>query len=81
MIREFLRARVQNLIANSSGARRFKLRSQERDSDTDLFRIQSIIVAIEAALKSAESERDGLMKRLIEVGLKGRCGGFSTTCT
>jgi hypothetical protein len=67
MIQQFLRTGVQNLIANLLGRRGFKIRSPERDSDADRLRIESIIVAIEAALKSAESERDGLKTRLEEV--------------
>ena len=67
MIQLFLRDRVHRLIANRLGAGRFKIRSPERDSGTDRLRIESIISAIDAALKSAESERDGLKNRLDEV--------------
>ena len=67
MIQLFLRSRVHNLIANRLRGAKFKIRSPERDSGTDRSRIESIISAIEAALTSAESERDGLKNRIEEV--------------
>jgi hypothetical protein len=67
MIQLFLRTRVHNLIANRLQGGRFKIRSPERDSGTDRPRIEPIISAIEAALKSAESERDGLKSRIEDV--------------
>ena len=67
MLQLFLRARVHNLIANRLRGEAFKVRGPERDGGTDRARIESIISAIEAALQSAESEHDGLKKRMDEV--------------
>lgn len=67
MLQLFLRARVHNLIANRLRGETFKVRAPERDSSTDRSRIESIISAIEVALQSAESEHDGLKKRMDEV--------------
>lgn len=67
MIQLLRRTRTHNLIANRLRGGKFKIRSPERDNGTDRSRIESIISAIEAALKSAESERDGLKNRIEEV--------------
>lgn len=66
MIQLLLRTRVHNLIANRLRGGKFKIHSPERDGGMDRSRIESIISAIEAALTSAESERDGLRNRIEE---------------
>lgn len=67
MIQLLLRTRVHNLIANRLRGGKFKIHSPERDGGMDRSRIESIISAIEAALTSAESERDGLRNLIEEV--------------
>ena len=67
MIQLLPRTRVQNLIASRLRGGKFKIPSTERDSGTGHARIEAIISAIEAALTSAESERDELNNRIEEV--------------
>jgi hypothetical protein len=67
MIQLLLRTRVHNLIASRLRGGQFKIRSPERDRGADRSRIKSIIEAIESALASAESERNGLNNRIEEV--------------
>ena len=67
MIQLLPRTRVQNLIASRLRGGKFKIPSPERDSGTGHARIEAIISAIEAALTSAESERDELNNRIEEV--------------
>ena len=67
MIQLLLRTRVHNLIANRLRGGKFKMHSPEGDGGTDRSRIEAIISAIEAALTSAESERDELKNRIEEV--------------
>lgn len=67
MIKLFQRTRVHNLISNRLGGGKFKIRSPGRDGGADLSRIEPIISTIEAAIKSAEVERDGLNNRIEEV--------------
>jgi hypothetical protein len=68
MFQLFLRARMRNLFAqthlNDDG---FKVRSPERDGDTDRQRIDIVMNAIEAALQAAEGEQKGLNQRVEEV--------------
>src|SRR6185437_14338923 len=67
MIQLLLRTRFHNLIANRLRGGKFRIRSPERDRGADRSRIKSVIEAIESALTSAESERDGLNNRIEEV--------------
>ena len=68
MFQLFLRARMRNLFVqthrNDDG---FKVRSPERDGDTDRQRIDIVMNAIEAALQAAEGEQKGLNQRVEEV--------------
>ena len=45
----------------------FKVRSSERDGDTDRQRVDIVMNAIEEALHAAESEQKGLSQRVEEV--------------
>jgi hypothetical protein len=68
MFQFFLRARMRNLFAQTNrNDDRFKVRSPERDGDTDRQRIDIVMNAIEAALQAAEGEQKGLNQRVEEV--------------
>ena len=68
MFQLFLRARMRNLFAQTHrNDDRFKVRSPERDDDTDRQRIDIVMNAIEAALQAAEDEQKGLNQRVEEV--------------
>jgi hypothetical protein len=67
MFQLFLRTRVQNFILARLGDDGFRARSAERDAETDLSRVGSIVTAIEAALQAAQSEQSGLSRRLDDV--------------
>jgi len=58
---------VQNFILARLGDDGFRARSAERDAETDLSRVGSIVTAIEAALQAAQSEQSGLSRRLDDV--------------
>ena len=59
--------RVHNLIKGRLGDDGFRARSAERDAETDLARVGSIVTAIETALHAAESEQSGLSRRVDDV--------------
>ncbi len=63
MFQLFLRARAQNL-AHRLGEKAFKARSDERDAGTDRLRVGTVVAAIDAALRDAETEQAGLTKRV-----------------
>jgi hypothetical protein len=67
MFQLFLRARVQNFIMARLGDDGFKARSPERDAETDMSRVGSIVTAIETALHAAENEQSGLSRRVDDV--------------
>ena len=67
MFQLFLRARVQNFIMARLGDDGFKARSPERDAETDMARVGSIVTAIETALHAAENEQSGLSRRVDDV--------------
>src|SRR5258708_4345080 len=64
---QLLRARAQNYIKGRLGDDRFRARSAERDAETDLSRVGSIVTAIEPALHAAENEQSGLSRRVDDV--------------
>jgi hypothetical protein len=64
LVRHF---RIRNLVASRLWRAKFEIRSPERDRATDRSRIESILSAIDCALKAAESERVGLKTRIEEV--------------
>lgn len=67
MFQLFLRARLRNLIQNSPEGDQFKVRSLQRDEDTDRQRVDIVMNAIETALQAAEGEQKGLSQRVEEV--------------
>jgi hypothetical protein len=67
MFHLFLRARAHNYIQGRLGYRAFKTRSADRDAETDRSRVNSILEAIENALKAVEQEQSGLSRRVEDV--------------
>ena len=67
MFNLFLRARAHNYLQDRLGHRAFKTRSADRDAETDRSRVNSIVEAIENALKAAEQEQSGLSRRVEDV--------------
>jgi hypothetical protein len=67
MFQLFLRARAHNYFKSRIGDRDFKVRSADRDADTDRSRVNSIFEAIESALIAAEQEQSGLNRRVEDV--------------
>jgi hypothetical protein len=67
MFQLFLRARARNFARDHLGNDRFKVRSPQRDEDTDRQRVEAVMNAIEAALQAAEREQKGLSERVDEV--------------
>jgi hypothetical protein len=67
MFQLFLRARALNFIRARLGDDNFRARSAERDAETDLARVESILTAIETALHAAETEQSGLSRRVDDV--------------
>lgn len=68
MFQLFLRARLRNLFTQQHREDDgFKVRSPQRDDDTDRQRIDIVMNAIETALHAAESEQKGLNQRVDEV--------------
>jgi len=67
MFQLFLRARAQQFIRSRLGVDDFRARSAERDTETDRARVESILAAIEGALRSVEDEHSGLGKRVDDV--------------
>jgi hypothetical protein len=51
----------------SSKNKVFKARSQERDARTDYDRLAAIAIAIDEAIRAAETERNGLSKRVEDI--------------
>ena len=68
MFQLFLRARLRNLFGRDDlGDDRFKVRSPQRDEDTDRKRAAGVMNAIETALAAAEDEQKGLSERVDDV--------------
>ena len=67
MFQRFLRARAHLFRKNSLGGHQFRARSPDRDADTDRARIQSILTAIDGALRASENEHSGLSSRVEDV--------------
>ena len=67
MFQLFLRARARNFARDHLGGEKFKVRSLERDEDTDRERIETIMNAIETVLHAAENEQQGLNQRVENV--------------
>jgi hypothetical protein len=67
MFQQLLRARWRNLIHSQLPGYEFKVRSSERDEDTDRLRVQTIMTAIETVLGAAEAEQKGLSQRVEDV--------------
>jgi hypothetical protein len=67
MFHLFLRARAHNYLQGRLGYRAFKTRSADRDAETDRSRVNSILEAIENALKAVEQEQSGLSRRVEDV--------------
>ena len=67
MFQLFLRARAQQFIRNRLGGDDFRARSAERDSETDRARVNSVLTAIDEALRAAEDEHSGLSSRVDDV--------------
>lgn len=67
MFQQFLRARIPQFIKSHLGGDEFKVRSAERDKETDRARVRSVLTAIDDALQAAESEHSGLRSRVEDV--------------
>jgi hypothetical protein len=67
MFQLFLRARLRKLTQSSPEGDQFKVRSPQRDEDTDRQRVDIVMDAIEKALQAAEGEQKGLSQRVEEV--------------
>lgn len=67
MFQLFLRARLRNFAQGQVGGEQFKVRSSQRDEDTDRQRIETVMNAIETALSAAENEQKGLNQRVDDV--------------
>ncbi len=67
MFQLFFRARARNLARDHLGGDGFKVRSPQRDEETDHQRVEGVMNAIEAALQAAEREQKGLSERVEEV--------------
>ena len=66
MFQLFLRTRSQNFLRRV-GVSEFRVRSADRDVETDQHRVGAIMAAIEDALQAAERERAGLGRRVEDV--------------
>ncbi|MFX8801501.1 hypothetical protein ABTM62_19340, partial [Acinetobacter baumannii] len=66
MFQLFLRARTHKLLNGRPKVVPFKVRSAERDNETDRARIGAILSSIEDALAAAEREQAGLSGRVDE---------------
>jgi hypothetical protein len=64
MFQLFLRTRAQQFIRGRLGGDDFRARSTERDAETDRARIESVLTAIDGALRAAEDENSGLSSRV-----------------
>jgi hypothetical protein len=67
MFQLFLRARARSFARDHLGGDRFKVRSAQRDEDTDRQRVELVMNAIETALSAAEREQKGLSQRVEDV--------------
>ena len=67
MFQLFLRARARKFARDHLSADQFKVRSPQRDEDTDRKRVETVMTAIEAALHAAEGEQKGLSQRVEDV--------------
>lgn len=63
MFQLFSRSRGHDRVAGEQ----FKVRTAQRDEDTDRQRVASIVKAIEIALSAAEDEQKGLSQRVEDV--------------
>lgn len=66
MFQLFLRARTHQLLKGRPKTVPFRVRSAERDDETDKARIGAILSSIEDALAAAEREQAGLSARVDE---------------
>ena len=64
MLQLFLGARARNRVSDRAREQRFKARRAERDAETDLGRINSVMTALEIAIQDAEREQTGLARRV-----------------
>jgi hypothetical protein len=70
MFQLFLRARTHNLLNKRKANKTFRARSASRNAETDQLRIASIFKTVEEALRAAEFEKSGLLRRVDDaVGL------------
>ena len=67
MFQLFLRARAHQFMRRRLGGDEFRARSAERDAETDRGRVESILVAIDGALRASEDEQSGLTGRVDDV--------------
>ena len=67
MFQLFLRARAQRFFRSRLGGDDFRARSAERDAEADSARIESVLTAIDGALRSTEDEHSGLSSRVDDV--------------
>ncbi len=67
MFQLFLRARAHQFMRRSLGGDEFRARSAERDAETDRARIESVLAAIDGALRASEDEHAGLSGRVDDV--------------
>jgi hypothetical protein len=67
MFQLFLRARARNFARDHLANEKFKVRSAERDEDTDRERVETVMNAIETVLSAAEKEQKGLSQRVEDV--------------
>lgn len=67
MFQLFLRARAEQFIRNRLGGDEFRARSPERDAETDRERVESILTAIDSALRASEAEQSGLSGRVEDI--------------
>jgi hypothetical protein len=67
MFQLFLRARARNFAKDHLASEKFKVRSAERDTDTDRQRVETVMSAIETVLSDAEKEQKGLSQRVEDV--------------
>ncbi len=64
MFQLFLRARAHNFLKSRLSGYEFRVRSADRDAETDRARISSIMSAIESVLQAAEDEQSGFNLRV-----------------
>ena len=67
MFQLFLRARAHQFVRRRLDGGEFRARSAERDAETDRGRIESVLGAIDGALRASEDEHAGLSGRVDDV--------------